>query len=214
MSFIRYLISVRIRWCYRCILSGLFIETSKILLITDQLSPTTRPWEQDMMTSSNGNIFPVTGHLCGEFTGHRWIPLTKASDAELWCFFDLWLEYKRFSKQWWCWWFETPSHSLWRHCNVLDVFVSSKSGPRGLVSILSFSLPCHNQYRVILDSNMSRVDCIRLQTVWNDNLNKFLATQCGWRSVVPTLVVEAHRPDWTTWHGTVSFINDNSVDYR
>ena len=39
-----------------------------------------------MMTSSNGNIFRVTGPLCGEFTGHRWIPLTKASDAELWCF--------------------------------------------------------------------------------------------------------------------------------
>ena len=38
-----------------------------------------------MMTSSNGNIFCVTGPLCGEFTGHRWIPLTKASDAELWC---------------------------------------------------------------------------------------------------------------------------------
>ena len=41
------------------------------------------------MTSSNGNIFRVTGPLCGEFTGHRWIPLTKASDAEHWCFFDL-----------------------------------------------------------------------------------------------------------------------------
>ena len=39
-----------------------------------------------MMTSSNGNIFRVTGPLCGENTGHRWIPLTKASDAELWCF--------------------------------------------------------------------------------------------------------------------------------
>ena len=39
-----------------------------------------------MMTSSNGNIFRVTGPLCGEFTGPRWIPLTKASDAELWCF--------------------------------------------------------------------------------------------------------------------------------
>ena len=38
-----------------------------------------------MMTSSNGNIFRVTGHLCGEFTGPRWIPHTKASDAELWC---------------------------------------------------------------------------------------------------------------------------------
>ena len=31
-----------------------------------------------MMTSSNGNIF--------RDTGHQWIPLTKASDAELWCF--------------------------------------------------------------------------------------------------------------------------------
>ena len=40
-----------------------------------------------MMTSSNGNIFRVAGHLCGEFTGPRWIPHTKASDAELWCLF-------------------------------------------------------------------------------------------------------------------------------
>ena len=39
-----------------------------------------------MMTSSNGNYFRVTGPLCGEFSGHRWIPLTKASNAELWCF--------------------------------------------------------------------------------------------------------------------------------
>ena len=39
-----------------------------------------------MMTSWNGNIFRATGHLCREFTGHRWIPCTKASDAELWCF--------------------------------------------------------------------------------------------------------------------------------
>ena len=30
--------------------------------------------------------FRVTVHLCGEFTGPRWIPCTKASDAELWCF--------------------------------------------------------------------------------------------------------------------------------
>ena len=40
----------------------------------------------DMMTSSSGNIIRVTGHLRREFIGHRWIPLTKASDAELWCF--------------------------------------------------------------------------------------------------------------------------------
>ena len=40
----------------------------------------------NMMTPSHGNIFRVTGLLCGEFAGHRWIPLTKASDSELWCF--------------------------------------------------------------------------------------------------------------------------------
>ena len=37
----------------------------------------------NLMMSSIGNIFCVTGPLCGEFTGHRWIPLTKPSDAEL-----------------------------------------------------------------------------------------------------------------------------------
>ena len=42
--------------------------------------------DRSMMTSSKGNIFCVTGHLCGELTDHRWIPRTKASNAELWCF--------------------------------------------------------------------------------------------------------------------------------
>ena len=39
-----------------------------------------------MMTSSNGSIFRFTGPMCGEFTDRRWIPLTKASDEEFWCF--------------------------------------------------------------------------------------------------------------------------------
>ena len=38
------------------------------------------------MTSSIGNIYRITGSLCGEIIGHRWIPLTKASDAVLWRF--------------------------------------------------------------------------------------------------------------------------------
>ena len=37
--------------------------------------------------------------------------------ALMFSFFDLGLN-KHLSKQWWGWWFETPSHSLWRHCNV------------------------------------------------------------------------------------------------
>ena len=55
---------------------------------------TMRGWIQvseshSMIKSSNGNMFHVTGPLCGEFTGHQWIPLTKASGVELWFFFDL-----------------------------------------------------------------------------------------------------------------------------
>ena len=69
----------------------------------------------NMMTSSNGNIFRVTGPLCGIHRS-RWIPHTKASNAVLWCFFDLPLN-KRLSKQPWGWWFEMPSWSLWRQCN-------------------------------------------------------------------------------------------------
>ena len=71
-----------------------------------------------MMTSSNGNIFRVTGHLCGEFTGPgefpaQW-PVTQSFDV----FFDLRLN-KRLSKQSWGWWFETLSWSLWHQCNEL-----------------------------------------------------------------------------------------------
>ena len=76
-----------------------------------------RIYPQIIMTSSNGNIFRVTGPLCVEFTGHRWIPRTKASDAELWDFFHLRLN-KQLNKQSWGWWFKTLSRSLWRHCNV------------------------------------------------------------------------------------------------
>ena len=50
----------------------------------------------------------------GEFIGHRWIPLIKAS---LGVFSALRLN-KHLSKQSWDWWFETPLHSLWRLCNV------------------------------------------------------------------------------------------------
>ena len=64
-----------------------------------------------IMTSSNGNSFRVIGPMYGEFIGHRWITLTKASDAELCCF--LWSAYEnRLSKQSRRRRFETPSHSL------------------------------------------------------------------------------------------------------
>ena len=68
-------------------------------------------YSHSMMTSSNGNSFRVTGHLCREFTGPRvtW---------GFYVFFDL-RPNKRLSKQSRGWWFETPSRPLCRHRNGL-----------------------------------------------------------------------------------------------
>ena len=69
------------------------------------------------MTSSNGNIFRVTGPLCGEFTGPGELPTQRAVTRSFDVFFDLSLN-KRLSKQPRGWWFDTPSWSLWRQFNV------------------------------------------------------------------------------------------------
>ena len=80
---------------------------SIIVLMTSR--PSTAWWRHQMEKT-----FCVTGLLCGEFTGHRWIPRTKASDAELW-YFDLRLN-QQLIKQWRRRWFGTPPHWLCRHC--------------------------------------------------------------------------------------------------
>ena len=64
-----------------------------------------------MMTSSNGNIFRVTGHSPVNSPHKR--PVTQSFDV----FFDLRLN-KRLSKQSWGRWFEMTSRPLWCHCNV------------------------------------------------------------------------------------------------
>ena len=70
-------------------------------------------WRHQMETFSAllvlcaGNS-PVTG----EFPSQR--PVTRSFDI----FFDLRLN-KRLSKQSWGWWFETPSCTLWHHCNEI-----------------------------------------------------------------------------------------------
>ena len=71
-----------------------------------------------MMTSSN--IFRVTGHLCGEFTGPGEFPTQRPVTRSFDVFFNLHLN-KQLRKQWWGWWFETLSRPLWRHRNDLPV---------------------------------------------------------------------------------------------
>ena len=112
---------------YQSELSGIF----KVLALKRQQSIIIHGYAsldgRYMMTSSNGNIFRVTGPLCGEFTDPGEFtaqrPVTRSFDV----FFDLRLN-KQLSKQPWGWWFETPSWSLWRHCNVDGPWISQPIG--------------------------------------------------------------------------------------
>ena len=69
-------------------------------------------------------FFRIIGSLCGEFTGHRWNPPQRPVTRSLDVSFDLFLN-KQLSKQSWGWWFETPSRSLWFHCNDLWIITSN-----------------------------------------------------------------------------------------
>ena len=60
-----------------------------------EISQAPAKFQSYLMTSSNGNIARVTGHLCGEFTGPRWFSRTKAFDAELWfSLISVWIKEK------------------------------------------------------------------------------------------------------------------------
>ena len=78
--------------------------------------PINRENGYNMMTSSSGSIFRVTGHLCGEFTGPGEFPTQRPVTRSFGVFSYLRLN-KRLSKQSWDWWFDTPSRPLWRHRN-------------------------------------------------------------------------------------------------
>ena len=71
-----------------------------------------RNWHNDVIKWKH---FPRYWPFVRGIHRSRWIPHTKASDAELWCFLRL---NKLFGKQWWGWWFETLTRPLWRHRNA------------------------------------------------------------------------------------------------
>ena len=91
------------------------------------------PFTIIMMTSSNGNIFRVTGPLCGEFTGPGEFPAQRPVTRSFDGFVDL-RPNKRLSKQPWGWWFETPSWSLWCHCNDIFFCKSTMASRRHLLA--------------------------------------------------------------------------------
>ena len=119
-----------------------------------------------MMTSSNGNIFRVTGPLCGVFTGDGEVPAQRPVMRSFGVFFHLRLN-KRLSKQPWGWWFETPPWPLWRQCDD------------DRIAVMTVHLYKHDvQYRFYLATNatvetrtcMNSDKIERLSGVWYSTL--------------------------------------------
>ena len=139
-----------------------------------------------MMTSSNGNIFRVTGSLCGEFTGPGEFPTQRPVTRSFDVFFDLRLN-KRLSKQPWGWWFEKLSWSLWRQCNecvgkpVFQIVTCSLFSVKPLPEpILSYTI------RIKFQRNLNK-DTRILYKKWMWNEDNFVSALkfciCGSQSI-------------------------------
>ena len=122
--------------------------------------------DTSMMTSSNGNIFRVTGHLCGEFTGSRDFPTQRPVTRSFDVSFDLRLN-KRLNKQPWGWWFETLSWSLWRHCNALEKpwELSNSSLTQVMVQAITWTMQCWPSHVTSYGSTRGRLIKLRLISV-------------------------------------------------
>ena len=118
-----------------------------------------------MMTSSNGNIFRVTGPLCGEFTGEfpSQRPVTRSFDV----FFDLCLN-KWLSKQSWGRWFETHSRSSSPYSNGYDnqLTVPPMTTKIGIMASLGKSILNESVCGFGIVSNSFSLLCIYVNSVY------------------------------------------------
>ena len=103
-------------WYYHVIITPCFIKPSRCFYcIMPGLGSLSISWWRHQMETFTASLALCAGNspVTGEFPAQR--PVTRSFDV----FFDLHLN-KRLSKQSWGWWFETPSHPLWRHRNVIS----------------------------------------------------------------------------------------------
>ena len=143
------------------------------------------------MTSSNGNIFRVTGLLCGDF--HRSpvnSPQKRSMTRGFDVFFDLRLN-KRLSKQRWDWWLETSSRPLWRHCNVLlKLDQSHASVPDGY----DFSRHLLNHTKMMIFVISRRIYCA---------YNMWITCGINWGISLNEISVKKKQLwVWATWVGS------------
>ena len=115
----------------------------------------------NMMTSSDGSIFCVTGHVCGEFTWPMNSPHKgQWRGALLFSLIYVWILNKLLSKHSWGWWFETLSRPLWRHCNEDSSCPGIKMALGGRhTEIWDFDNPWFPDPILMITENSHRMNC-------------------------------------------------------
>ena len=151
-----------------------------------------------MMTSSNGNIFRVTGLCAGNSPITGKFPTQRPVTRSFGVFFDLRLN-KRLSKQSWGWWFETPSGSLWRHCNGSRITGPWWGGSAGKNWFPSFRASNAERFDVVLIDNLCEL--LNKQSSWqwsdtpwrsfDDSVGSVLLSRCD---AVTSLLANGSAP--------------------
>ena len=149
-------------------------------------------WRHQMETfSALLTICAGNSPVPGEFPAQR--PVTPSFDV----FFDLHPN-KRFSKQWWGWWFETPPWPLWSHRNELLYYPAQQ---------LSHSSDLHLQAIVNITRWMFAVTTITIviTTLFRDTRHVPIKTTNRislWLSLeeVCLCLVKAEAHDWIKCH--------------
>ena len=102
-------------------LGNWWVITSHKRLWMPSIINTLLSWWRHQMETFSALLAICAGNspVSGEFPAQ--MPVTRSFDV----FFDLHPN-KRLIKQWWGWWFETPSCPLWRHRNARVCCVSTR----------------------------------------------------------------------------------------
>ena len=132
-----------------------------------------------MMMSSNGNSFHITGPLCGEFIGHRQIPLTKA--IELWCF--LWSAPEQTVEQ------IIDTSVIWDIIALIMILLSWSDYTFDVVSQSNSTTKIAEQRQIVINRYLSRhYRCRNQISSWHrmadvsfDNQNSILSTSLAYQ---------------------------------
>ena len=147
---------------------------TQVIIFRGDTSSTAYTHRYNTMTSSNWNIFRVTGPLCGEFTGPGELPTQRPVTRSFDVFFHLRLN-KRLSKQSRGWRFGTPSWSLWRQCNEYS-------------AIYLFTLPCITHAEACCQPANGR-----LNSWWRHQMEPFTALL---RVIQQSTLNSPHKGQW------------------